>query len=475
MNLSKSQQDIAIENAIKLGKCQLIKNIPATQFSLYYDSISNSHCIFYKGKKKPTKYTNLDVELLKYINHDFSIVVKGNRFNFFPAAQEDLLFENKSASLRKKIDDAQSLIENAIETYKNDIAEELRNTLGKITIPYNNFIYNGTSQKYEAFYDIRNCLNLSKSHVTMDIDDFEYTCEYYGLDEENVFDTAKTIFRHFEADLTFDDIFPGENPIFKVEMTPLLYSLLKENKSFEATLKYDDWNECICYDNLGYDRHVDFPDSLEKQAKSIAKSGLFLNHRDDIFRYIKKCKNSNLKRAFIYAFLLAFDYKELKDAVYLLGGNSYSRLKIPNALNIHSSVDSIKWKWLEEKFSDVFGGCVISFCDSNHTCSEGYYDWWGPNQTHTSYVVPYQSKYSRDIKIYLYSLTEDKSTYVFIVHKDKVILAMFFIWAYFASNVIDNKRQDNLLDDFFRREKIGWMEKNGAMKYTKDGYLGYRW
>ncbi|MCM1140703.1 MAG: hypothetical protein NC453_19205 [Muribaculum sp.] len=471
MSQNKSDQDKAIENAIKQGKCQVISGLSASQFTLGYDREGASYCIFCNGKKKPTKRIRLDVELLKFIDHSFTIVVIGNRFNFYPVAQEDLLFDNPDAINRKKLNDAQTLIETAIETFREDAAEELRH-IAEITVPYSDFKFNEATLKYVYLYDLRSNLKPEDCHIKMDVDDFVYTCEYYGLDEKEVFDLAKSMFHDYEGNLTFDDIFPGANPIFEIEMSPILFSLMKEANPYQASLKYDEMEECMCYDHYEYGYRDKIPENIDKHAKIIDDSGLFQNHTENIFKYIQKTKNQSLKRAFIYSYLLAFDYKEIKGSLPILGGNSHLCAKVPNALKIHTTADTMNWDWLKINFDKVYGGVVLSFRDSNHTYSEGYYDWWGSNPTHTSYVVPYESKYSNRIKIYLFSLSEDKSTYVFHVSKDKVIPAMFFLWAYFASNVIDNKRQDNLLNDFFRRENIGWMEKIGAIRHGENGYIG---
>lgn len=105
-----NKQDLMIKEALDKGIGQLVEGIEASEFSIDYHTSSNSNCLCVRGYKRKTSHTSLDKNLLKFIDHRFSIYVYKDRFNFYPGDQKKLLFDNEEAINRKKLSDAKVLI-----------------------------------------------------------------------------------------------------------------------------------------------------------------------------------------------------------------------------------------------------------------------------------------------------------------------------------------------------------------------------
>lgn len=192
----------------------------------------------------------------------------------------------------------------------NDIVDGLRK-LTDVTLDYNDFNFNVSSNKFEAEYDLRRNLNPEICHVKIEFSEISHICERLTRAKSGIFSIAKSVFEGYEKDLSFEDIFPGASPIFRVSISPSVYSLINREDSYKARLRYDKKDKQLKHSN----RNQPIKEADAKYAisfgENIVRAGLFQNSRDKILKIIQNASDSRLRRTFQYAYILVINQKFL--------------------------------------------------------------------------------------------------------------------------------------------------------------------
>lgn len=463
-----NEQDRKIKDALDKGIGQFIEDVEASEFSIDYHTSSNSNCLCVRGYKRKTSHMSLDKNLLKFIDHRFSIYVYKNRFNFYPGDQKKLLFDNEEAINRKKLSDAKDLIDSAVLQRVNDIVDGLRK-LTDVTLDYNDFNFNVSSNKFEAEYDLRRNLNPEICHVKIEFSEISHICERLTRAKSGIFSIAKSVFDGYEKDLSFEDVFPGASPIFRVSISPSVYSLINREDSYKARLRYDEKDKQLKHSN----RNQSIKEADAKYAisfgENIVRAGLFQNSRDKILKIIQNASNSRLRRVFQYAYILAFHPQELEESVIHL--NCYLKINpsLPNPLSIHKDANTIDWVWLCQNFDEVCDGVVISF----NRYSNDIFDSWSSESSNSSYIIPVQTNDPERLNVYLFTLSDSVSNFVFNVAKDDVEIVMFFLWAVFGSSYALDNHITNMFSQFFDTLNIGTIKNAFPLKYENGEYRAF--
>lgn len=462
-----NEQDRKISEALGKGIGQLIEGIEASEFSVVYHTSSNSNCLCVRGYQRKTSHTSLDKNLLKFIDCRFSIYVYKDRFNFYPGNQKKLLFDNKEAINRKKLSEARELLDSAVQQRVNDIVDGLRRHTD-ITLTYNDFNFNDSTNKFEAEYDLRKNLNPEICHMKIEFSEISRICERLTRAKSGVFSMAKSVFDGYEKDLSFDDIFPGACPIFRVSISPSVYSLISREDSYKARLQYDVNDGKLKYSNQKPIKRADAVNAISN-GEEIIKSGLFQDSQEKILEIIQNATDSKLKKVFQYAYILAFHPQELEEALLHLSCCSNTNTSLPNPLTIHAKANTIGWHWLSQNFDDLYEGFALSF----NRFSDNIFDFLDDDSSIISYIIARRTNDPERLNVYLFTLSDSASNFVFNVKKDKAEIAMFFLWAVFGSNYVLDKRITTMFTEFFNTLNIGSIKNAAPLKYENGKYRAF--
>lgn len=475
MKKSEKKQENKVEENEMAGSNQRISGIPASEFSLYIDKKSKSSFLIYDGKKKLTAYKYLNKRMLDFVKETFTVVVSGEYFNFDPVEQEELLFNNPAAINRMNLEDAREAIENAIRFGINDVIDRPRKNT-EVSLSLNDFKLNKDSNQYETDYDLRMVLSCINPQVEISFDDIIKICRDHSMRVyENTLNLARPFYNTFIKDLKFEDIFPGANPIFKIQISPLIYNLLGSN--YRTILEYDWKKKTIRY---AFDSskisHAVLKESI-MCGEFLCAEGLFKDCKTRIRKTINNVEYLYLRQIFLYTYILALYPHELMDSIPHLGGESF----IPtNPLYVHNKQSLTDLGDIGLNPENVYGERIYSFhryFDNPIYGSEDY-DPYDPCciipgndlivDVNDIYIIPIKQHDSNNIKIIFYfSDPQKQSTRTFmteVLEKD-VELAIFFLWAYFASEMPFDFRNSETFETLLSNASIGRVDTGSCINF----------
>lgn len=474
MKTRKKQENKVEENEMARSN-QRITGIPASEFSLYTDKKNKSNFLMYGGKKKLTAYKYLNKRMLDFIKETFTVVVSGEYFNFDPVEQEEQLFNNPAAINRMNLEDARETIENAIRFGINDVLDRPRRNT-EVSLSLNDFKLNKDSNQYETDYDLRVVLSCINPHVEISFDDIIKICRDHSMRVcENTLNLARPFYNTFIKDLKFEDIFPGANTIFKIQISPLIHSLL--DSKYRTILEYDWKKKTVRY---AFDSskisHAVLIESI-KCGEFLCAEGLFEDCKTRILKTIDNVEYLDLRQIFHYTYILALYPHELMDSIPHLGGESFMPT---NPLYIQSKRSITDWGDISLNQEDVFGDRIYSFHRyfDNPIYNSEDYDPYNlcciiPENDlsvdiNDIYIIPIKQHDSNNIKILFYfSNPLKRSTQLFmteVLEKD-VELAIFFLWAYFASEMPFDFRNSETFETLLSNASIGRLDTGSCINF----------